>query len=112
MSSVEIKSVDFTAVRQAADSYASRLLLANPGIEEIVVFGSFANDRYVPGSDLDVLIVLTHSDIPVRDRIPDLLPDRFPVPLDLFPFTRAELSERAASPMSDAFARSDWRYRR
>ncbi len=112
MDSVVVKSVDAQAVRAAADHYASGLLEARPDVEEIVVFGSFENGSWAPGSDLDLLVVLTTADRPVRDRIADLLPERFPVPVDLFPFTREELQERADSPIVAAAARSRWRYRR
>ena len=112
MSSVVIKWVDAEAVRTAADAYAARLLALRPDIEEIVVFGSFENGTWAPGSDLDILIVLTRAHGSVRDRIPDLLPDRFSVPVDLFPYTREELQERADSPLMPAVAASRWRYRR
>ena len=112
LSSVEIKSVDARAVRAAMDDYAMRLLGTRADIEEIVVFGSFATGTWVPGSDLDVLIVLRHAADAVRDRIPSLLPGRFPVPVDLFPFTRAELTARADSPIVTATCQSTWRYSR
>jgi uncharacterized protein len=112
LSSVVIKSVDAEAVRTAADAYAARLLALRPDVEEIVVFGSFENGTWAPGSDLDILIVLTRADRPVRDRIPELFPDRFPVPVDLFPYTREELQDRADSPLMPAVTSSRWRYRR
>ena len=52
MSGVVVKSIDEAAVRRAMDAYAARLLAAHPGIEEIVVFGSFAEGTWAPGSDL------------------------------------------------------------
>ena len=52
--SVAIKSIDAARVRQCADDYARRLLADHPDVEEIIIFGSFANDTYAPGSDLDV----------------------------------------------------------
>ncbi len=91
------------------DEYAA-LLLARGDVEEVVVFGSFERGTYAPGSDLDVLIVLRDSTLPVRDRAAEFMPPSFPVPLDLFPFTRAELDERRGSPMTSAFGASRWRY--
>jgi hypothetical protein len=44
--------------------------------------------------------------------VPDYLPGPFPVGVDLFPFTRAEIEERRGSPLLAAVARSSWRYRR
>lgn len=112
MNSVEIKSVDAALVRRCADEYAARLLATRADVEEVIVFGSFADETYAPGSDLDVFIVLETADRPVRHRIPAFLPDGFPVPVDVFPFTRAEMVERSDSPLLRAVAASNWRYRR
>jgi predicted nucleotidyltransferase len=94
------------------DAYAQRLLREHAEIEEIVVFGSFAEGTWAPGSDLDVFIVLRYALKPVRDRIPDLLPGPFPVGVDLFPYTREEIAARTPSLLLDAVARSSWRYQR
>ena len=110
LSGVVVKSVDEVALRRAMDAYAGRLLAGHPEIEEIVVFGSFAEGTWAPGSDLDVFILLSHSPKPVRDRIPELLPGAFPVGVDLFPYTREEVAARTPSPLLEAVARSRWRY--
>jgi predicted nucleotidyltransferase len=94
------------------DEYARRLLAARPEVEEIIVFGSFETGTYAPGSDLDVFIVLSRSDRPVRERIPELLPGPFPVPMDIFPYTRAEMASLTPSLLLEAVARSRWTYRR
>ncbi len=112
MSSVEIKSVDAVRVRRAADEYAARLFASNSAAEEIIVFGSFADDRYAPGSDLDVFIVLAASSEPVRDRVSSFLPVGFPVPMDVFPFTRTEMAKLEPSPLLNAVRKSRWRYYR
>lgn len=112
MSGVVVKSVDANAVRRAMDAYAARLLAAHAEIEDIIVFGSFAEGTWAPGSDLDIFLVLSDSDKPVRDRIPGYLPGAFPVGVDLFPFTRAEMAAQAPAPLLDAVARSGWRYTR
>ncbi|WP_083531481.1 nucleotidyltransferase domain-containing protein [Methanoculleus bourgensis] len=36
-------------------------LASDPNIPRVVLFGSFAEGRAVPGSDLDVMIVLAHD---------------------------------------------------
>ena len=94
------------------DAHAAHLLGTRTDVEEIVVFGSFENGTWAPGSDLDVFVVLARADQPVRDRIPALMPRRFPVGMDLFPYTREEMAALAPSPLLDAVARSTWRYRR
>lgn len=112
MSFVEVKSVDATEVRRRADEYAQNLLATHPEVEEVIVFGSFADGNYAPGSDLDVFIVLGEANEPARDRIARFLPKRFPVPVDAFPFTRAEMDELFESPLLTAVKRSNWRYHR
>lgn len=62
MSSVKILSVDVGAVRRGMDEYARKLLDTRSEVEEVIVFGSFENDTYAPGSDLDVFIVLSEAD--------------------------------------------------
>jgi predicted nucleotidyltransferase len=107
-----VKSVDERAVRRAMDAWAARLLAEHAEVREVVVFGSFAEGRWAPGSDLDVLLVLESSEKQARDRIPGYLPGAFPVGVDVFPFTRAELAEREGSPLLEAVRRSAWRYER
>ena len=94
------------------DEYAASLLEKQPEVEEIIVFGSMAEGNYAPGSDIDVLVVLSRSDEPVWDRVPRLLPRSFPVPVDLFPYTREELDRLSPSPVIAAAQRSPWRYGR
>ena len=95
------------------DEYARELLVEHAEIEEVIVFGSFENDTYAPGSDLDVFIVLRDATDPPRERIARFLPDRgFAVSVDVFPFTRAEMEERRDSPLLVAVRKSHWRYSR
>ena len=106
------RAIAHAAVRCAVDDYATRLLATRKDVEEIVVFGSFANGTFAPGSDIDLFIVLTASDQPVRDRVPGFLPGAFPVGVDVFPYTREEMNELAPSPLLEAVGASSWRYRR
>jgi predicted nucleotidyltransferase len=112
LTTVVVKSIDREQVRRSMDAYARRLFDTFPEVDEIVVFSSFETGNYCPGSDLDVLVVLSRSARPIRDRIPPYLPDEFPVAVDLFPFTRAELADRASSPVLRAANASRWRYLR
>jgi hypothetical protein len=45
---------------------------------------------------VDLLVLLDHDERPPRERIPDYLPDAFPVGVDVIPWTRAELEARLA----------------
>jgi predicted nucleotidyltransferase len=94
------------------DEYAARILVTNPAVEEIVVFGSFENDTYAPGSDLDVFIILAAAEDRPRDRVTEFFPDGFPVSMDIFPFTRAEMAKLESSPLLAAVQKSNWRYKK
>jgi predicted nucleotidyltransferase len=112
LSSVEIKSVDEAEIRRCVDEYAAGLLSAHPEIKEVVVFGSFLAGTFVPGSDVDVFILLSECQRPVRDRVPDFLPAHFPIGVDVFPYTVAEVAGMEDSPVIEAVRQSLWRYSR
>ncbi len=111
MNSVEIKSVDEDLIRQSVDEYAATLLSSHPEIIEVIVFGSFVTRTFVPGSDVDIFILLSDSDKSVRDRIPDYMPTHFPVSVDIFPYTMREVAAMQGSPIVQAMRLSPWRYR-
>ena len=89
--SVRIRFLDKPAVWRSVEDYARALAQHYPEIQRILLFGSFAKDRAVPGSDLDLLIVLREASERFLDRIPRFLPRSFPVSVDVFPYTQAEL---------------------
>ena len=90
MSSVVIKSTDLQVIIDAVESYVAQLRSRHPEVERVIWFCSWVNGLPTPGSDVDLCLILSASDKPVRDRIPDYLPLGFPVGVDLFPYTRAE----------------------
>jgi predicted nucleotidyltransferase len=91
LSTVSVTYFDREGVRRAVTEHVHRLAALHPELEEVVLFGSLASGTPVPGSDVDLLLVLSGSDRPFRERIPLFLPDRFPVGVDVFPYTRAEM---------------------
>lgn len=74
----------------------SHVTTLHPEVKKIIFFGSYVRGDFVPGSDLDLLIILEHSDKPFLDRIPDYLPDRVAFPVDVFPYTEAEIEKMQA----------------
>jgi uncharacterized protein len=93
LSSVVIKSIDRRVIEQAVREYTAELQANHPEIEQIIWFGSWVGGLPTPGSDVDLCLILSDSDKPFRERIPDYLPLGFPVGIDLFPYTRAELEQ-------------------
>ena len=113
LNSVKIISIKATKVRRHVDDYARELLARRPEAEEIIVFRSFENDTYAPGTDIDLFLVLCEANDSPRDRIPRFLPDKsLGVAVDVFPFTRAEIAQLSESPLLAAVNESRWRYRR
>jgi len=82
---------------EAARSWAADLRSRRPELVRVGLFGSYVTDTYGPGSDLDVLIEVTQASVTRRaDRADDYLPKAFPVGVDLFVYTSAELARLRA----------------
>lgn len=102
-----VHEISFNSVRVFwldSDQVLSRLrervktITADPAIRTVVLFGSFAEGRAVPGSDLDILVVLEHDPREPSERIPDFI-ERFSglgIPVDVFAFTVDELENPIA----------------
>lgn len=88
---VKITYFDKEIVWNALKQFVRELVKNNPEIEKILLFGSFAKGESVPGSDIDLLIVLNASDKSFLNRMAKYMPDKFPVSVDVFPYTRKEL---------------------
>ena len=96
---VVIKSIDRNRIKSAVDAYVARLRQTHPEIEHIIWFGSWVTGLPSPGSDVDLCLVLSTSDKPRRERLPDYLPIGFPVGIDLFVYTQDEFDRlRVESP--------------
>jgi len=91
------------------ETRARRLLDERSEVLEIKLFGSLVTGHAGPGSDADILIVLSESEKPFLDRIPDYA--RFlagvGVGCDLFPYTLAELA--GLRHMQTRFIDNAWR---
>ncbi len=90
LSSVVIKSIDREKIHRAVETYTQQLRADHPEITRIIWFGSWIHGYPAPGSDVDLCLVLSHSDQPVRDRLSQFLPLGFPVGIDLFIYTEHE----------------------
>lgn len=89
--SVKVTYFEKEKVWEALKELAANLERSHPEIRSAIVFGSLVHDRAVPGSDVDVLLVLDHSDLPFLDRPAKYRPEGFPVPVDVFAYTREEV---------------------
>jgi len=71
---------------------AQKIGSENESIRKIILFGSLAEKRNIPGSDADILIILNESNKPFWDRITEWI-ERFSIdfPVEVFPYTVDEL---------------------
>ncbi len=62
-------------------------------VVKIVLFGSLAEGKAVPGSDADILILLREDKRKFMDRIPEYL-QKFSInfPVEVFPYTLSEIN--------------------
>jgi predicted nucleotidyltransferase len=94
---VRVFSIDREAVVKDLRNAIEALAASRPEIVKVVLFGSFVRDDFGPGSDADLLIILDSSSKPIRERIPDYVALHAGVPVDVFPYTQAELETRRAA---------------
>ena len=90
--SVRIRYADPDPIRKAVRQYADALRASRPEVRSLRWFGSWVNGTASVGSDVDLCIVVAHSDQLRRDRLVEYLPERFPVGIDLFVLTEEEFS--------------------
>jgi predicted nucleotidyltransferase len=83
-------------VWQALRRFARELPKRSPEVRRIIVFGSVARGDAVPGSDVDLLLVLSSSRRPFLERMSEYLPERFPVGVEIFAYTREEMEKMVA----------------
>jgi predicted nucleotidyltransferase len=73
-----------------------RLAEKHPEIEEVWLFGSLARGDAVPGSDADLLVVLSDSPYPFLERSVRYQPDFCGLGADVLAYTRTELAQMQA----------------
>jgi len=85
-----------------------RLLSERPEVKSVYLFGSLAEDRAVPGSDVDLLLILRKSSKPFPERPLEYLSyfDEVGLPCDLFCYTEEEIER---TPLAQAVLRRGYR---
>jgi uncharacterized protein len=94
--SVKIIYLDREVVQENLTQGVTAMAHHRPEIERVLLFGSRATGRAVPGSDADLLMILTHSDLPFLSRIPRYIPEGCGITVDVFPYTYAEIEAMQA----------------
>ncbi len=112
--SVRTYSLDHDALLANLREVAAQLASEHPEATRVVLFGSVAEDRAVPASDADILIIVCESPHRFIDRALVYLPlfAEVGVGIDVFVYTESEVAgrtvpliERALSHGVTLFAR-------
>ena len=74
----------------AARAWAERQQTVRDGVVAVGYFGSYARRDYGPGSDLDLVAIVSESDRPFIERASEWDLDGIPVPADLLVYTVEE----------------------
>jgi len=85
-------AIDRDRVLAAVSDWAAIVQARARDVRRIGLFGSYARGDYAPGSDVDLLIVVAHSDQPVWYlRAARFDTSALPVGADVFVYTQAEV---------------------
>lgn len=85
--------IDAQEVIQQFRSIAEDIAHRHSDVESIILFGSYASGTAGSRSDVDILVVLKHSSVPMMERFGEymLTFSDGPVPADVLVYTREEL---------------------
>ena len=97
--SVTIFWLDKKAAFRLTEKAAEELARNRAEVELVKLFGSFATGTATAASDVDILIVVKHSTLPLLDRPAEFLPyfSGVGMPAELFVYTRDEIDTRLPS---------------
>lgn len=87
---VKVFSLDRESIVDRLRATARELGQRCPEVNEVRLFGSLARGDAVPGSDADVLVLLSHSDVPFFERAPRYALTHCGVGVDILAYTRDE----------------------
>ena len=81
---------DAEMVDQAAREWAESMAQEHPELLRLGYFGSYARGDWGVGSDLDVVAIVAHTDVPFERRSARWSTSSLPVPADVLVYTAAE----------------------
>ena len=90
LTSPVLKWPDAQTVTEAVKRWAEKVIQERPEVVQIGYFGSYARGDWGVGSDLDLVIILEHTDTPFAMRPSEWDTFALPVPTDVLVYTRDE----------------------
>ena len=97
LTSAVFKWPDRKQVLSAAHRWATSLRRKDRTVELVLCIGSYARNGWGVGSDLDVIVVLSDTDLSRLQRHARYDPKGLPVPADVWVYTRAEWEALASN---------------
>lgn len=91
-----VRWADSDRIERAVEDWGEGVRRRHPDVVEIYWYGSWVSGTATPASDVDLCVVVGSDDRRPRDRVPELLPERFPVGVDLVVLTEDEMAAAAA----------------
>jgi uncharacterized protein len=86
-----VRWADPERIAEAVREYAAAMRREKPQVRRIYWYGSWVSGDPIPSSDADICVVVSEDERRPRDRLPEFLPARFPVGIDLSVVTEEEL---------------------
>lgn len=83
LNSVAITSVDYEALINTLRHISIHLKNQYREVKDVSLFGSFARGDYTPDSDVDILIICEHTDIPFLLRADQYIRRFSHIPFDI-----------------------------
>ena len=90
LSSPVLKWPDAQTVDRAVRRWAKDIAQNRKNVLRLGYFGSYAREDWGVGSDLDLIVIVKHSDLPFERRSVGWNVVVLPVPVDLLIYTQAE----------------------
>lgn len=81
---------DRTQVDTAARAWAAEMVRQHPEVVQLGYFGPYARGDWGVGSDLDIIALITHSDVPFTQRPLAWNLLNLPVPAEIIIYTLTE----------------------
>lgn len=95
--SVQVFWLDLNQVRTCLKKTVQEMAERHPEVEEVWLFGSLARGDAIPGSDADLMVLLSESQLSFLERPLHYQLDFCGVGMDVLVYTRAEAAQMQAA---------------
>ena len=92
---VEIISIDKDRLLKILKDNTERIKKNDPKVDKILLYGSFIRENHTPNSDVDIAIIVNHTDKPFIMRQDDYITyfDTIPLDVNIIVYTKEEIQK-------------------